>query len=141
MSRAAVIDALKGDSVLQNDLGPVDIYANYEIESSNGPNFRDRMFAVLRFGGKEGKVGTHGPTDLDVWVHMPEEMGSDFVTIDNVSNRIIEIITGLEQEDGADGQTLTVAKYMSSGGDFTDPGYKTVTRNSTFQLVFRPTAA
>ena len=133
MSRSAVFDALSEDSTL-NGLGITEdtIFPNWSLDQSPS---RIDPFVIIRWGAKEVKFGTHGPRSFDIWVHNPIESGNDFGIVDEILNRCIEVLLATEHREGQDGLRVTTIRFTGSGSDFKDPGFNTITRNASFQLI------
>ncbi len=49
------------------------------------------------------------------------------------------LLESLEHFPGTDGDTVTSIDWTGTGGDFNDPGYETITKNSAFKVLFRST--
>lgn len=93
----------------------------------------DSLFAVIRFG-----VFTRGMSHIktgnaDIWVH---DRGGDYGRIDAALERIYGTLDGAEHVQEQDGSAeLIQATWNSTSGDLYDPGFRTITKNSSYRLV------
>lgn len=134
--RELIYDALVEDQVLI-DLGFDDdhIMPNYGFEDVP----RDKMFLIIRFSEQE-IIAAHigrGPEVVEVWCHMPKEVGNDMVAIREVLTEVKDIIMGLEGQSDSR-YRITAVKFDGMGGDLSDPGYNTYTKNLAFRVLSHP---
>lgn len=138
MSSAAVYEALSNDSLL-NELG-IDgdgIFSNYA--STTVP--REGRFVVLRWGNQQfSHAAKTGPTYLTVWVHQPDQMGSDYTIVNKIHARISAVLQNLEHALGDDGVSVTSIVFDGLGGELYDPGFSTITRNAGYRVLLRMVA-
>lgn len=135
MSSAAVTQALANDPEL-NAMGISfeNIFSDYAMEEVP---YRGK-FIILRWGMQNATpVINGGPESLTVWVHQPDEMGSDYGEIKKILIRCREVLLGLEHELGEDGFSVTSVRFEGEGGNMNDPGFHTITRNALFQVLLR----
>jgi hypothetical protein len=139
MSRAAVLEALRGDAALNALVPPTNILPNYSKEGRPN-NLTPGAFIVLRWGAltPDLRVGGRGPRELGIWAHYPsgpDNGSTDFGIIDQILTRVREILEPLEQVAGGDGVVLVSAKYAGESEDQFDPAFQTIMRNSTFRVL------
>lgn len=135
MSSAAIFKAITTDPELTAfGLGVDSVFSDYAAETVP----REGFFVILRWGPQQyrGTVQT-GVTVLTVWVHQPENMGSDFTIINRIHDRLRTVLTSLEQVDGADGVRVVAAHYDGLGGSMQDPGFHTITKNAGYRVLLR----
>lgn len=139
MSRAAVLQALRQDSVLNAIVPPENVLTNWSGEGR--PNvLSPGGFIVLRWESiTRAFKRIAGPRDLTVWGHYPIEKSDDFSHIDEILSRTKDVLCDIEDFAGGDGYTVTCVDYFGESGDLKDPGFQTITRNMTFRVLSRPT--
>lgn len=119
------------DSQELRDLGVENVLSDYEGELIS----RDSLTVILRWGSQNyQRVVRTGPRDLDVWVHMPAEMGTDFTMINRALNEITKIIESIGEEPGPDGVSVTEAVKVGASGNIHDPGFNSFTRNYSYRV-------
>jgi hypothetical protein len=77
------------------------------------------------------------PRTLTVWIHIPWDETREYDLIDTILNRVDEILTAMEHVVGLDGYTVTVANPAGRSGNLADEGFKTITRNAVFGVLYR----
>lgn len=100
--------------------------------SLNNENAPARPFAVIRFGVDSPGVGDIRRTQVTVWIH--DEPGS-YGRIDRILERLKAILNGKEHVSDGQGNEMIHCGWESNSGDLYDPGFKTISRNATFNLV------
>lgn len=150
MSRDVIWNVITTDTEL-NALG-IDSSAVFPNYANDKRPRDDGPFIILRWenqsylgastlGGFGSGTGMgRGPRDLTVWAHLPREISSDFTRLDEILDRLDDILSPLEHVDGDDGYTLTCVRATGRGGDSTDDGYSTITRNAGYKVLSRRTA-
>lgn len=135
MSRVAVYQTLANS----NDpaLAGVGIWPNYVMDT---PPSRTEPFIILRWGNQEirnGRGAARGPRILDVWLHIPVQKSQDHADIDVMLDAVRRELTGLVDRHVVhiDGYRVTDVRFTGAGADFKDPGYDTITRNATFEIL------
>lgn len=128
----AVHSALKNDPFLiQQDVAE-HVYTDYSMETAP----RDGLFIILRWGSQNVTPGIKtGPETLTVWVHQPREHGSDYTVVRQILRRVQQVLEGLEHVAGADNLSVTSIDYQGDSGNLFDPGFQTITRNSTYRVL------
>lgn len=89
---------------------------------------KNKPFLVLRFGPKL-RAHADGPytSSLTVWIH--DQPGS-YKRIEDILPIVKARLDGPVSAEGA-----TLCEWTGDSGDLADDGYKTITRNSSFNLV------
>lgn len=77
----------------------------------------------------------YGPRRLTIWVH---DTPGDYQRIDSIITRLKKLLTESVHVAGADGLTLTQCDWRGDSADLQDDGHDTFTRNSSFDVVARP---
>jgi hypothetical protein len=77
------------------------------------------------------------PRVLTIWVHIPWDETRQFDLIDTILNRVDLILDAMEHVEGADGYTVTLASKSGRSGNLSDEGFKTITRNAVFGVLYR----
>lgn len=132
-ARAAVFSLLATDGDLQ-DLGVA--YGNIWPAQSLDTAPRNSRFLILRWEETTVAFGRTGSEVLTVWAHCPREISTDFAPLDEILNRVTEILISAEHAPGADG-VLTCVGYNGKSPDLNDEGYKTITKNAAYTVVSR----
>lgn len=113
-----------------------EVFANYAMDHSPS---RDKRFLILRWEeSRFTPVMRKGPQRLTVWAHSPVQLSTDFIKLDKILDQVKTVLTAMEHVEGADGYVVTNIVFSGSGGDLRDPGYETITKNSGFEVLFRP---
>lgn len=136
MGREAIYRALYSDTELNNlGIARTEIFPNYVKDET--PT-RTKRFLILRWEEIQvNRAVRTGPTVLTVWAHCPTTLSNDFSKLDAILERVKVVLEGLEHFEGTDGKTVTNVIWTGTGGDFKDPGYDTITKNSAFKVLFR----
>lgn len=111
------------------------VFPNYGWETLP----RDKVFLIIRFAEQEiisGHIG-RGPEVVEVWAHMPKEFGSDIASLRDTLLVVKDIVLGLEGAKGY-GYEITSVGFDGLGGDLSDPGYNTFTKNISFRILSHP---
>lgn len=137
MSRAAIFDAITGDTAL-NLLGITEdsVFQNFSLEErpiATGP------FIILRWGDSDrpqfGDV--KNPVRLTLWVHYPLEESTDFTRLDNILDACDATLSSVEDVDGTDGYAVTCVRATGRSGDFKDDGFQTISKNAGYEVLAR----
>lgn len=97
-------------------------------------NFEEILFSGITAIAK-------GPRSTTIAVHHPEEIDRDYNTLTSILNRVDELLLPIEDESGTDGLRVTEIKRRSRSGNMTDEGWKTITRWSTYGVLYDEYAA
>ncbi len=98
---------------------------------------RKGPFLILRWEERVVQRGGFGAKDtLTVWAHVAREVTTDFGMINEILERVEEIMLSAVHVVGVDG-VLTMVDYNGRSPELNDEGYKTITRNSQFTVLSR----
>lgn len=105
----------------------------YEANSTDTPQTSGGMFGILQW---EETVKDVRPLELvTLWVH---DVPGTYDRIRAALTQIEDALAGAYHIPGSDGWTLTMADWRGRSPDLYDDGYKTVTKNTAFTIVARP---
>lgn len=111
----------------------VRFFANW---SADTPPQGSGPFAILRWQEESPRSGMHkGPRILDIWVHIPMGTSQDFADLDPLLDQVKWSMSQLVGVEGTDGYRITDVTATGDGPDYQDPGYKTVARNTAFEVL------
>lgn len=91
-------------------------------------------FAVMRFGVVDRGMAEIHRGNVTIWIH---DTRGTYRTVDNVLSLIAGILDGREHVSDALGNELIRAEWLNTSGDLFDTGYRTITRNATYNVVGR----
>lgn len=129
----AIYNAIDQNAKLRS-LGVGDVYSDYESETIS----RDHLTVILRWGAQQYQRSVRtGPRDLDVYVHMPKEYGTDFTTINLCLAEITSTLEEMEQVVGPDNVVVTEAVKVGSSGNIYDPGFESMSRSVSYRVQLR----
>ena len=129
----AVYQAIDEDAVLRT-LGVVDVLTDYSGEEIN----RSGLTVILRWGGQSYQRSVRtGPRDLDVWVHSPQEFGTDYTLINLCLAEITNSLEELVHVKGDDGVFVTEAVKIGASGNIQDPGFNSIARYCSYRVQLR----
>lgn len=136
MSHAAVYSLLVGDTQLSaQGIQASTVFASNAMDSLP----RESPSIILHWGPRDNKWGLRdspGKTLLTVWVH---DRGGSYDRINVILKRVRQILSSSFHVVGSDGETLTQADWRGDSDDLKDDGYKTITKNSLYEIVSRET--
>lgn len=142
MSRAAIETLLANDAVLAGyGIPQWGIFNSHDIKER--PR-NDGLFIVLRWEelSNYSQVYTSSAVDravrmLEVRVHSPREVSTNFDAIDKVLDRIDKIFLSVEHLAGSDANTVTLIERSGRGADQHDEGFDTVVRSALYAVLYR----
>lgn len=76
------------------------------------------------------------PRVMMVWVHTPMDKTRDYRLTDRILNRIDDILLPVEHKTGSDGMRVTCIAKQGRSGNLIDDGWKTITRNATYGVLY-----
>lgn len=117
-------------TVLVAGLPPLQVFAASALEERPA----DPPFAVVRFGTTGRGMGKIVRAHADIWVH--DEPGS-YVRIDNILAAIRGTLDGVNHLADGVGNEIISAEWTSDSGDLIDQGYRTITKNTGYDLIGR----
>lgn len=100
--------------------------------SLSGDNRPPSPFAVIRWGVENPGMGEMTRRLVTIWVH--DEPGT-YDTIDRILKRLKAILDGVANITDGQGNWLSLVTWQSDSGDLYDPGYRTITKNSTYEII------
>jgi hypothetical protein len=100
--------------------------------SMSEDNAPPRPFGVIRYGLTTPGMGEVKRGTVTIWIH--DELG-DYGLINSVLERLYGTLNGREHVADGEGNELVLVEWQNDSGDLYDPGYKTITRNTTFNLI------
>ena len=144
MTVRAIFDTLTSDPEL-NTLGVTQATV-FEAQSVDERPVHHGPFVILKW--EESTIYTQtytgmqngiprAPRVLQVWVHIPLDDTREYDLIDQILNRIDDVLDAMEHVPGLDGYTVTVARKAGRSGNLVDEGFKTITRNAVFGVLYR----
>jgi hypothetical protein len=144
MTVQAIFDTLTRDSEL-NALG-INESNVFEAQSVDERPVHEGPFIILRWEEPTNYTqsyssslnGIHrAPRTLTVWVHISWDETREFDLIDTILDRVDKVLDEMEHVPGQDGYTVTVASTAGRSGNLSDEGFKTITRNAVFGVLYR----
>lgn len=101
--------------------------------SVNADDLPATPFAVIHLGVFRPGMGPVKDGSCTIWIH---DRGADYDPIQNALNAIYGIMDGAEHVSEQDGSAeLIRAEWTATSGDLFDPGYRTITKNSSYRLI------
>jgi hypothetical protein len=92
-----------------------------------------RPFAVLHLGVKSPGMAHVHRQNAVIWIH---DEGGDYGLIDKSLQAVYGMLDGAEHLKDSEGSAeLIRAEWTATSGDLTDPGFRTITKNSSYNLV------
>jgi len=115
-----------------------------ESQSVDERPFSDGYFVTVAFEelllASPSKL-SRGERTVTVAVHRNWEIDRDFSPIDKILNRIDALLLNVENESGTDGVRVTSIRRSGRSGNMADEGWKTITRTSTYGVLYDEYAA
>jgi hypothetical protein len=84
---------------------------------------------------------SRGPRTVTIAVHRNWDDTRDYQNIDKILNRIDRLLLQIENEIGNDGVRITSVQRRSRSANMTDEGWRTITRTSTYGVLYDEYAA
>lgn len=116
-----------------------------ELQSVDERPFDDGYFIIVNwqestiysqtYTGMQNGI-RKAPRVMMLWVHCPKDRSRDFRPIDKILNRIDDLLLSIEQEAGTDGMRVTCIAKQGRSGNLIDDGWKTITRNATYGVLY-----
>lgn len=99
----------------------------------DGDNLPALPFAVIHFGVRRPGMGHVRDGSCVIWIH---DRGADYTNIDAALEAVYGRLHGAEHVPETDGSAeLIQAEWTATSGDLFDPGYRTITKNSSYRLI------
>lgn len=91
-------------------------------------------FIIIRWEDQPQAFGNRGKQVLTIWFHLRDQ---DYTPIDLAMEEVKLAMMQSVHRVGADGWILTQADWRGDSPDLIDDGFKTITRNSSYEAVSR----
>lgn len=98
----------------------------------NEENAPARLFAVMRWGTTGIGVGPVRRHTLTIWVH---DDGGSYEEVNSVLRALDARLTGVTHASDGEGSEIIQIDEPTFSGDLYDPGFRTITKNITFNIV------
>lgn len=82
-----------------------------------------------------------GPRNVEIAVHHPWEIDRDFDTLTSILNRVDEVLLPIEDVKGTDGLRVTSIARRGRSANAQDEGWETITRFTTYGVLYDEFAA
>jgi hypothetical protein len=139
LSRAAVFKAISEDPTLNLlDITADTVFPNWASKTRPSDT---TPFIILRWQEETKEINMDGPRMLDVWVHIPMEISSDYGRLDEILYFVTKALRALIQKPGEDGFTVTQIIEHGKSADFYDNAYDTISRNASFGVLSHESTA
>jgi len=97
------------------------------------------IYSQTYTGMKNGIV--KAPRVMTLSVHSPIDRGRDYRPLDQILNRVDQLLLDIEQESGSDNMRVTCVSKQGRSGNLIDDAWKTITRNATYGVLYDETMA
>lgn len=144
-----IYEKLANDQYLENECG-ITGDRIFELQSIDERPCSDGYFVVINwqestvysqtYTGMQNGI-TRAPRVMMLWVHSPKDLGRNYRPIDKILNRIDELLLPIEHEIGTDGIRVTCIAKQGRSGNLVDDGWKTISRNATYGVLYDETNA
>lgn len=98
-------------------------------------NWQESTIYSQTYTGMENGI-VKAPRVMTLWVHSPLDRGRDYRLIDRILNRIDLILLPFDQRVGSDNVRVTCVHKQGRSGNLIDDGWKTITRNATYGVLY-----
>lgn len=78
-----------------------------------------------------------GPRTFVIAVHTLQDETRDYDIIDKILFRVSQIFSDMENVSGVDGCRVSQVRCRGRSGNLTDEGWKTITRTSTYGVLYQ----
>lgn len=132
MSRVAVYELLRDDLYLQTVYGfnADRIMPAHSVDTIP----RTGHFLILHWEEITLAKVVRPIQILTVWAHRPIERSTEFNELEDILNRVQEVLEGAVHFEASDGSKLAGVEFTGQSGDLKDSGYNTITRNAGFEV-------
>lgn len=124
-----VLDLIKAENTLTTAIPEEKWFAASSIDEANRP---DPLFAVLRYGTTIPGMAHIKRGTLEIWVH---DLPGSYKRINDVIANLYGTLNGVVHQQDSDGNELLSADWVSDSGDLFDPGYRTIVRTTSYNLI------
>lgn len=141
MMPSVIYETLVNDAGL-NNLG-IDSERVFESQSLDSRPVSDGYFITISF--EELVISNYaidrGPRTVTVAVHHSMDVDRDYRPLDQILNRIDQVLLAIENLSGEDKVRVSQIKRQSRSGNMIDEGWKTITRTSSYGVLYDEYAA
>lgn len=139
----AIYETLTEDQTLQNY--GITTERVLELQSIDERPFDDGCFVVINWQESSGFGLMNGaiqntvqkpPRTMMIWVHSPSDRSRDYRILDRILNRIDELLLPIEHKLGSDDIRVSCVVKQGRSGNLTDDGWKTISRNATYGVLY-----
>jgi hypothetical protein len=95
-------------------------------------NLPARPFAVIRLGVTSPGMAHIKRGTAEIWIH--DDPGS-YDRIDAILKSVYDRLNGAEHLTDEAGNELMSSTWRGTSGDLNDPGFRTITKNISFEIV------
>lgn len=112
--------------------------ADWEDSIGSAGSFREddlpsRPFAVIHMGVQNPGMAHIKDRNMVIWIH---DEGGDYGRIDEALHAVYGRLDGAEHVSDSGGSAeLIRAHWTATSGDLIDPGFRTITKNSSYRLI------
>lgn len=141
---SVIFETLANDATL-NSLG-VDGTRIFELQTiahDETPDVSTYLVVInmqeATFISQDGSI--RRPRVMEISVHISWDQTRSYQVIDQILNRIDELLLPMEQEVGGDGIRVTSVGRQGRTGNLQDEGWRTTTRHATYGVLYDESAA
>lgn len=112
-----------------------------EMQSVDQRPFDDGVFIVVSFE-EQSLIPTlnRGPRVLTLWVHSCDDLNRDYRPVDRILSVIDDVFVSVEHYTGSDGVRITGFRRQGRSGNLRDPGWRSIARTATFDVLYDESA-
>lgn len=127
--RSIIRDHVVADSALTVLIAETNWWSSGSLMDENAP---PRPFVVIRYGVTAPGVGALHRGSVTFWVH--DDLG-DYSRINSVLRALYSRLNKQVALMDGEGNEVTQIDWSAESSDLFDPGYRTITRTTTFNFV------
>lgn len=127
--RSIVLQKVVGTTALTSLIPADNWWSSGSLKDENAP---PRPFVVIRYGVVNAGMAHIHRGSVTFWIH--DDLG-DYSKINAVLKVLYDTLNGQEHLSDTDGNEVIKVEWDNTSSDLFDPGYRTITRNITFNLV------
>ncbi len=130
--RSLIYTALAEDAALADNFHVGKVLVNNQF--TEVPH--DRKFLVIKYNNQvlRSRGFGRGPVEVQVWCHVPVELGRDYVNIENTLHEVKIIMFALADEADAEWR-ITDVRFNGLSGDLHDEGFGTLVKHASFEVL------
>lgn len=112
-----------------------------ELQSTDEKPFDEGVFIVVNFEEQSLIPSLNrGPRVVTMWVHSCDDRSRDYRPIDRILSVIDDVFSSAEHYTGTDGVRITGFRRQGRSGNLRDPGWNTIARTATFDVLYDESA-